>query len=261
MVRSTGNWHTAALVAALTATAPTAGAQSPALNRGDVGAAPVYSADVEIEESIVDEHGAVVEARPKTRYRMAMRRTARGLQTEIVYPEARLFPKGPLTDPRGGMRIVSDGDLATARIYDARGQVILGPQDTAEGPAVEAVESGVTQESGMVLSDRGARGRRSDFERRFGPSLGRLDGRDRYLASQGDELTETLVEPSTMLPVEINVARGGALAHRTSMAYGRMPGGRWYLATTRSELALPDDTGRRFVSKRSYLNVVSQEAR
>ena len=258
MVRSTTTWRMAALVAAVTATANTASAQSAENNRGDASTAPVYSADVEIEESIVDEHGAVVEARPKTRYRMAMRRTARGLQTEIVYPEARLFPKGPLTDPRGGLRIVADRELSQTRIYDARGQLILGPPDATADPAGE---NGVTQESGMVLSDRGARGRASEFVRRFGPSLGRLGGRDRYLASQGDELTETLVEPSTMLPVEINVARGGALAHRTAIAYGRMPGGRWYIATMRSEMALPDDAGRRFVSKRSYMNVVSQEAR
>jgi hypothetical protein len=257
MVRSTRNWHMAALVAAFTATTQTAGAQSPALNRGDLSAAPVYSADVEIEESIVDEHGAVVEARPKTRYRMALRRTSRGLQTEIVYPEARLFPKGPLTDPRGGLRIVSDGDLATARIYDARGRLLAGAPDPGAGGSGAR---DVAQESGLVLSDRGARGRLSEFERQFGPSLGRLGGRDRYLSSQGDELTETLVEPSTMLPVEVNVARGGVLAHRTSLAYGRMPGNRWYIATTRSEMALPD-TGRRFVSTRNYLNVVSQEAR
>ena len=248
MVRSTRTWHKAALVAALTATAQVAGAQS----------APVYSADVEVEESIVDEHGAVVEARPKTRFRMAMRRTPRGIQTEIVYPEARLYPKGPLLDPRGGIRIVTDGDLATARVYGPQGRLIVGPPDTEAGPTAV---TGPTQASGMVLSDRGAQGRHDDLIRRFGPSLDRLGGRDRYLASEGDDLTETLVEPSTMLPVEINVARGGALAHRTSIAYGRMPGGRWYVATTRSEVALPGDSGRRFVSNRSYLNVVSQEAR
>lgn len=238
----------AALVTALTATAQVATAQT----------APLYSAEVEIEESIVDERGTVVEARPKTRYRMAMRRTARGIQTEIVYPEARLYPKGPLRDPRSGIRIVTDGNLATARVYDAQNRLLVGPPDVDAEPA--AVGDRV-QASGLVLSDRDARGRRSDFVRRFGPALGRLGGRNRYLGSDGDDVTETLVEPSTMLPVEINVARGGALAHRTSIAYGRMPGGRWHIATMRSEAALPDDTGRRFVSHRSFLNVVSQEAR
>lgn len=272
MERRAGRWQAATLVAAMTAGAGTAGAQTVSTARtgtgnaalaaggglGDGGSTPVYSADVEIEDSIVDEHGAVVEVRPTTRYRMAVRRTTVGLQTEIVYPEARLFPKGPLTDPRGGLRIVSVGDLTNARIFDAHGRLLLGPPDPAAGAGAG---SGAAQDSGLVLSDRGARDRRREFVRRFGPSVGRLGGRDRYLASDGDDLTETLVEPSTMLPVEINVARGGTLAHRTSMAYGRMPGGRWYMATMHSEAALPGDAGRRFVSKRTYLNVVSQEAR
>ncbi len=270
MERGTSIWQAALFGAAMTAgvavanaqTAPaanTGGDKAPAVvsDGGNTGALPVYSADVEIEESIVDEHGAVVEVRPKTRYRMAVRRTARGLQTEIVYPEARLFPKGPLVDPRSGFRFVFGGDLASGRIYNATGAAVLGPaREASDGPDVAAGAA-----SGLVLADRDLRTRRSDLVRRFGPALGRMAGRDRYLSSEGDLLTETFVEPATMLPVEVNVARGGALEHRTSIAYGRMPGGRWYVARTRNEMALPGQAGRRFVSDRTHLNVVSQEAR
>ena len=271
MERRVGRWQAVAVVAAMTAGAGTTGAQTTraatnesgttaqtaGADRREGGSAPAYSADVEIEESIVDEHGAVVEVRPSTRYRMTMRRTARGMSTEIVYPEARLFPKGPLVDPRSGYRFVFDGDLSSGRIYDAKGATVLGPAQ--EPPAEPGIAARAT--SGLVLADSDVKTRRQDLIRRLGPALGRMAGRDRYLSSEGDLLTETLVEPTTMLPVEVNVARGGALEHRTSIAYGRMPGGRWYVARTRNEMALPGSTGRRFLSSRTHLNVVSQEAR
>lgn len=219
---------------------------------------PVFSADVVIDEHVVDEQGTVVETRPQTAYRMTVRRGARGLRTEIVYPRARLFPKGPLVDPRGGYRIEVGGDLSQGRIYDASGALVFGPADDA---AATMADPNAPATTGLVLADRDTKTRKRDLVRTFGPALERVKGRDRYLASEGDVVAETLVEPTTNLPVEVNVARDGALAERTAISYGRMPGGRWYVARTRSEVALPGDGGRRAVSTHTYTNVVSQEAR
>lgn len=243
----------AALAAMVMASAGTARAQQRALpEQLDT---PVFSADVVIDEHVVDEQGTVVDTRPQTKYRMTVRRGARGLRTEIVYPQARLFPKGPLVDPRSGYRIEVGSDLSQGRIYDASGALVFGPADDAA-----AADSRPTS-TGLVLADRDAKARKRDLVRTFGQAIERVRGRDRYIASEGDLLTETLVEPTTNLPVEVNVARDGALAERTAISYGRMPGGRWYVARTRSEVALPGDTGRRFVSTRTHTNVVSQEAR
>lgn len=217
---------------------------------------PVFSADVVIDEHVVDEQGTVVETRPQTKYRMTVRRGARGLRTEIVYPQARLFPKGPLVDPRSGYRIEVGSDLSQGRVYDASGALVFGPADDAA-----AADPGGPTSTGLVLADRDVKARKRDLVRKFGQAVERVRGRDRYLASEGDLLTETLVEPTTNLPVEVNVARDGALAERTAISYGRMPGGRWYVARTRSEVALPGDSGRRFVSTRTHTNVVSPEAR
>jgi hypothetical protein len=217
---------------------------------------PVFSADVVIDEHVVDEQGTVVDTRPQTTYRMTVRRGARGLRTEIVYPQARLFPKGPLVDPRGGYRIEVGSDLGQGRIYDVSGALVFGPADDAT-----AADPGGPSNTGLVLADRDVRTRKRDLVRKFGQALERVKGRDRYLASEGDVVAETLVEPTTNLPVEVNVARDGALAERTAISYARMPGGRWYVARTRSEVALPGAGGRRFVSTRTHTNVVSQEAR
>lgn len=251
-MRGTGvrtQWRPAAAMAMAVAWAGVAGAQV----TGEA-AAPVFRADVVVDETIVDDRDRVVETRPKTRYRITVRRVGPGLETEIVHPPARLFERGPLMDPRGGYRYVVDSGFTNPRIYDPSGALIsqIGPAGAGE-PAVPAARPAFT------LADRDRRARRDDLVRRFGAAIGAVAGRDRYLSQEGDETTETLVEPSTMLPVEINVVRRGTLAQRTGLAYGRLPGGRWYVATARNEQPVPGPGGRRFVSTSTYLNVVAPE--
>jgi hypothetical protein len=257
MARTGIDWYAGCAAMAAMVMASVVAARAEQRASADNGERSVFSADVVIEEQVVDEHGTVVEARPQTAYRMTVRRGVRGLRTEIVYPQARLFPKGPLVDPRSGYRVEVGSDLSQGRIYDAAGAIVFG---SADGAATTAAPDGPTS-TGLVLADRDVKARKRDLERTFGQALERIDGRDRYLSSDGDLLTETLVEPATNLPVEVNVVRDGALTERTAISYGRMPGGRWYVARTRSERALPGEGGRRAVSTRTHTNVVSQEAR
>jgi hypothetical protein len=185
---------------------------------------------------------------------MTVRRGARGLRTEFVYPQARLFPKGPLVDPRAGYRIEVGSSLAEGRIYDASGALVFGPPDDA----AEAADPATPATTGLVHADRDVRTRKRELVRTFGQALERLKGRDRYVASEGDMFTETLVEPATNLPVEVNVARNGALAERRPSATGdarrRWACGPW------QRTALPGAGGRRFVTTRTHTNVVSQVA-
>jgi hypothetical protein len=244
-------WQHATATAMAVAWAGVAGAQVT-----QEATATVFSADVVIDDAIVDGRGTVVEARPQTRYRMTVRRVGDGLETELVHPPARLFERGPLMDPRGGYRYVSDQGFANPRIYDPSGALVR-PADPAQvaGPAA------TTPRPVFTLADQDRQSRLDDLVRRFGATVGTVAGRDRYLSQEGDETIETLVEPSTVLPVEINVVRNGALAYRTGVAYARLPGGRWYVATTRSEQPAPGPAGQRFVSTSTYLNVVAPEVR
>ena len=248
----TARWQAAAMAMAIT----TGAAGAAGAHGVDQGTASVYSADVVVDEAVVDERGAVVETRPQTRYRITVRRVGQGFETEVVHPPARLFSRGPLTDPRGGYRYVFDGGFSNPRLYDPSGGLISPGNAGAAGEAPTSTAPGA-----YTLADGDRRARRDDLVRRFGPAVGTVAGRDRYLAQEGDETTEVLVEPSTMLPVEVNVVRQGALAQRTGLAYGRLHGGRWYVATMRSELPLPGSAGRRFVSTSTYLNVVAPEVR
>ena len=227
-------------------------AQTAAPGARDEQGAEIFRADVTVEDTIVNEEGAVVETRPTTRYRVTRRQRMAGVETEIAYAPARLFERGPLADPRSGFRYVFAPGQPT-RIYDGAGSLVAALD---EGP-----DARDTRDGGLVFADRDRRTREARLRSRFGRATGRQGQRDRYLASEGDTVTETLVEPGTMLPVEVNVTRGGALEQRAAHTYGRMPGGRWYLATTRSESALGDGSGRRLVSTRTHTNVSGTEGR
>ena len=149
-----------------------------------------------------------------------------------------------------------DGDLANPRVYDPSGALVTPPVvPRASGDAASAAGGG------YVMTDRDRPLRQRDLIRRFGAPVGTLAGRDRYLSHEDDTMTELLVEPSTMLPAEISVVRKGALDRRIGIGYGRMPGGRWYVATVRSELVLAGGSGRRFVSTSTHLNVAAPEVR
>ena len=95
------------------------GRRAPARRLPGEGTGTVFSADVVVDDAIVDERGTVVETRPQTRYRMTVRRVGAGLETELVHPPARLFQRGPLMDPRGGYRYVFDDGFTNPRIYDS----------------------------------------------------------------------------------------------------------------------------------------------
>lgn len=248
-MRGMARFGTRAAVAACMAWAQAVSAQPAPITSGDP---EVFSADVVIEDSIVDAQGTVVETRPSTRYHLTRRRVDGGLETEITYPPAKLYAKGPLVDPRSGMRMVY-GATGTTRIYDAKGALV---QTIEMPPPAEA-----DPDAAMVFADRDLRRRRDALQRRLGRTTGRLGRHDRYVATDADATTETLVEPGTMLPTEVNVVRGGALTDRHQLAYARMPGGRWYLARQRSEHAMTDGSGRRFVSTRTHLNVSGSEGR
>lgn len=216
---------------------------------------PLFSAEVVVDESIVDARGAVVEARPTTRYRVVRRAVEGGVETETIFGTARLFPKGPLVDPRAGMRIVRGPGAAGTRLYDGSGTLVA----TLDDSAAAAVSGGA--DAGAVFADRDRPARAVTLAGRHGQARGKVGRRLRYLLTDRDTETETLVEPDTLLPAEVNVVTGGVLALRTTFGYARMPGGRWYLASARSETALTDGSGRRFVSTRTQINVTGTEGR
>lgn len=247
--RQSRGWRAALAAAAI------AWARGSAAQEATAAVSPIFSADVVVEESIVDQRGVVLEARPSTRYRIVRRQVDGGIETETTFMAGRLFDKGPLSDPRGGMRIVRGPGDAGTRVYDGSGRLVASLDDAAAA----AVTGG--REAAAVFSDRDAAARAAALPRQHGEARGRIGRRLRYVLADRDVETETLVEPDTMLPAEVNVVKGGALAVRSTFGYARMPGGRWYLASTRSETALADGSGRRFVSTRTQINVAGTEGR
>jgi hypothetical protein len=67
--------------------------------------------------------------------------------------------------------------------------------------------------------------RRARVEARFGASVGSVRGLLRFLRSDGEVTTETLLDPVMAVPVEVNTVRNGELESHTAYTYVAVSGG------------------------------------
>jgi hypothetical protein len=105
----------------------------------------------------------------------------------------------------------------------------------------------------LVKADRG-RERRAELDRAFGPPAGRVRGFDRYVITRQDDVDEVLVDPSSVLPVELNTVRAGQLVSHVQMGYEATKGGVLVRKSFRSERSVPDGA-RRVVTSVDLSNV------
>jgi hypothetical protein len=93
-----------------------------------------------------------------------------------------------------------------------------------------------------------AAGRRARVARAMGPARGSVKGLDRYVADRDGATTEVLHDPRWGVPVEINVARNGALVSHTTIGYAEDPGAGLSRRRVRYEHALSPESGDRAVA-------------
>lgn len=248
MVRSTGKWQTAALVAALTAMAHSAGAQSVDTAPAD-GA--VFSADVTIERAVIDGKGRVTRRLPASKYRIE--RFAGG-RSRMAMQASRPGPRiGPLADPYAGMIVEFDPEGSGLRIIGSDGQPLPGAPPLPVGLVPPELAPGT--DDGLVTPAGDAVRRRSELSRNFGTRSGSVRRLERYLARHGTRVQEVLVSPATALPVEVNVADEGVLEEHHEFAYEAGAHGRLVRTRTRSESRLPGTVNERLVSVTTLANV------
>jgi hypothetical protein len=77
---------------------------------------------------------------------------------------------------------------------------------------------------------------------RYGSPVGRVGRLDRFVAKNGREIHEILVDPDAELPVEVNTQRDGALVTHTTFAYAPYAGGVLARRLLHAEAAMPDST-------------------
>ena len=79
--------------------------------------------------------------------------------------------------------------------------------DPLDSPRWEDMRKSFFADATVVFADRDVRRRRDGLQRRMGRAAGRLGRHDRYVTTDAEATTETLVEPGTMLPVEVKIGR------------------------------------------------------
>jgi hypothetical protein len=87
----------------------------------------------------------------------------------------------------------------------------------------------------------------------LGPVRGRVRGLDRYVSSDGPVTREVLLDPSSLVPFEVNEATGGRLDLRTTMTY--QPDARGALTRTGMRIEQRGGLSRTTVVDLQYSNI------
>lgn len=246
----------------------------PFVTRVDFDRVTAVTAEVSIRRVRTDAHGRPTgAAAPAVSYRLERRRSGGAWRStwRLVRRGAPLVrsPKGdvPLeTSPSLGW-VEDAGDGTPARVFNGRGVELRLPSrrqvralvegvpgalgqlglpdatepETAAGPAqAPAVAPGL---AGLAHASGARAARRAVIERALGRPTDRRDGLDRYVSLGDGQQRETLVDPTTALPVEVTVMRDGDPVERVRHAWAHAAGGIVVRKGLRSQRRLPGPEG------------------
>jgi len=174
-------------------------------------------------------------------------------------------------------RIEYDDDGLPPRFYNRRGERVRGPgasdrklvsvpdSSSSDMPDWEAVARRMAKgpvpatssdwTDGLIATPEKRAKRKDDLERKFGKAQGRVGGKDRYVASNGDVTVEVLVDPDQDVPVEINTTRRGELVAHSLAVHERHSSGALVRRLLRAEQVSGDAAGTRAVTEIEVTNV------
>jgi len=251
-----------------------------------------FTADLTIRRSVVPAGPeAPASHTPPTTYRWERVQSGGRWKTTI---EVKGSGRAPFVTPTGAVqevapavaRIEDDGGDEGPRFYAANGKRLrlptigdrskmgVGDEVFAEADALLPPEATQPRPGGTPpgrdwidallpsLDQRGARA--EQLQRRFGLSKGTWRGHDRYVRSNGDDTIEVLIDPTWAVPVEINVARAGALRSHVTFGYEPGPRGSMLRRSSHVERLMGDGSagaGARMVTDVELANVQLEERR
>ena len=264
---------------------PTADRASVAATGTDpTGSWDTFVADVTIRRSMVSADGRPVGVpAPVAQYHWERSQAGAGWKTIItvvpVSPPTVRSLNGvvPLDHPPSVLRIEDDEDGTPPRVYNRNGEPVTLPTAEAlrrllkapEGPGPTqprpssgpnpaprpAVGPGREWIDAFIAMPAGRASRRQTLERQYGTAAGRVRGLDQFVTTSGDTTVEVLADPESLVPVEMNIARNGALVSHTTFRYGRGVGGSQVRRALRSEQLVADGTGERAVTDVEFTHV------
>ncbi len=235
----------------------------------------LVSADVAIRQEHVDADGRSLPGRsPMLTYRLEHRASTSGpVMTMTLIAAERTIVQGI-----GVTRALEHSFIAARmerdaknglRLFNARGELLTMPygdgvrpfgnlSDKFLPPSRPSPEPPTVQLAAfdrMVFARYRRADRRARLEQTHGLPAGSVRGLDRYISSTDGDLDEVLVDPDTVLPMEMNTVRDGHLVSRAEMAYDERPDGWLVRRRLRAERVVPSVNGRRVVLDIELSNV------
>ena len=219
--------------------------------------------------------------------RLERKRTGQSWRTSLALrsaePASIQSPAGrqSLDNPFAITRLEYDEDGTPPRMYDRAGQLASGPTADdlrllglpdhlrnrdwdadsvlARIPSVPPSLGDRGPAPGLVVQADARASRRGNIERRFGRSVGRVRGLDRFLEHAGKTVRELLVNPEFSLPVELSVAENGQLMRHATFDYEFHDATTLLRRRARTEHVLPESGGMRLITEVELSDVALTE--
>ncbi len=219
------------------------------------------SMDIAVTRYLVDANGKRMGPDAEAiRYRLARQKTSRGWRTTMTMgvPSAAPLAGGPVNRFLGGRVDVDEAGRFT--MFDKDGHEVDVP--AAMRPVVAPEITGEWSQWVQSAAERRAQRdeRLAEIEAMYGKPSASVGGLSRFVRRTGDDVEELLWDAANALPVELNVARGGALKGRITFDYAEQPGRGLVRRGIRSE-TIVNEQGHRAITLTEFSNVVSGQER
>ncbi|MGE0461762.1 MAG: hypothetical protein AB7Q16_10375 [Vicinamibacterales bacterium] len=192
---------------------------------------PAVAVDVTVTHLVVQPDGSQSPAAPPTKFTLERRHTSSGWTTVMVYRPA---PAGAIPSPLDGARIEYADGARGVTVYDRDGR--LNPRLSIEGegglPVLDGARSWM---DALLLDPQRSSARLRALRQQYGAPTGRVRGLHRFVARDGDRVSEVLADPRSGVVMETCVTRDGEVRERTRFEYAARPDGSLFRHTIRNE--------------------------
>lgn len=204
-----------------------------------------FSADVTVQHRRLTSDGLPIGTDPPpVRYRWERTEAAAGWKTVLTFHPLAASEQRATGRPQdlqyGVARVEDDGDGTPPRVFNRLGQRMPLPAASDVGlssarhllpeTARLAAEDGAQLPTSLngrewvesVIADPAkTQGRREELRRHFGRQAGKVRGLHRFVKAEANRTEEVLTDPTSALPIEMNVSEGGRLVWHGRFAYSR----------------------------------------
>jgi hypothetical protein len=226
----------------------------------ELAAQEVFTAEVLLERSTVDDKGRTISSTVPSRFRLTESLRSGEPVISLTYlPAPGLPPTGAASDRLAGMRVELDANGRSLRVFDRSGKEI----DLAQEKKPPSSVLGRKRSAHATPFVRKARAleRLRELRGDLGGPVGKVRGFERYVQSKGSDAVEVLVLMPQAVTVEVNVIRDGALESHATYQYDELQDGSLFQRVSRTETRIPDRNGERAVVQMTYSNVTTGQAR